>query len=152
MIKNILKEESIILDLTSKNKLDVLKELLDVICMTDGTIDKDIALKVLLDREKLGSTGIGENIAIPHCKYKGIDRILASFGRSTEGIDFEAIDRRPTHLFFLLLLPDNSAGLHLKILARISRMLKNANIRDRILKSNSREEIYKIITEEDKGY
>jgi len=152
MIKNILKEELIIPELVSKNKIDVLKELIEVVHRVDDMIDKDLALKVLLDREKLGSTGIGEGIAIPHGKYKGIDRILVSFGRSIEGIDFEAMDGKPTHIFFLLLLPDNVSGTYLKILARISGLLKNINIRERILRSTSRKEIYKVMIEEDTGY
>ncbi len=135
-----------------RRKIDVLKELIEVIHKMDNRIDKDLALKVLLEREKLGSTGIGEGIAIPHGKYKGIDRILVSFGRSVEGVDFDAMDGKLTHLFFLLLLPDSASGLHLKILARISKLLKNARVRERILRSNSREEIYRIIVEEDRGY
>jgi len=109
-------------------------------------------LDTLLDREKLGSTGIGEGVAIPHGKLPGLPGLLASFGRSTAGVDFRAIDGRPTHLFFALFAPENSAGTHLKALARISRIFKTAAFREAILKAGSAEEIYRLIEAEDAKY
>ncbi|MBN2233049.1 MAG: PTS sugar transporter subunit IIA [Deltaproteobacteria bacterium] len=98
--------------------------------------------RTLKEREALGSTGIGEGIAIPHGKMKQLDHIIAAFGRSRAGIDFDAIDGRPVTLFFLLLAPENSAGLHLKALAKISRMLKDEDFRRRLAAADNGEDLY----------
>jgi len=111
--------------------------------------DSQKLLETLLEREKLGSTGIGEGVAIPHGKVAGLPALLASFGRSTAGVDFRAIDGRPTHLFFALLAPENSAGVHLKALARISRLFKNPAFRKAILDAPDAKAIYDLIAAED---
>ena len=79
-------------------------------------------LQALLEREQLGSTGIGDNMAIPHAKHKGIEEITTVFARSRKGIDFQSLDRKPVHFIFLLLAPPTSTGLHLKALAKIARL------------------------------
>jgi nitrogen PTS system EIIA component len=114
--------------------------------------DAQKLLETLLEREKLGSTGIGEGVAIPHGKVAGLPALLASFGRSRAGVDFRAIDGRPTHLFFALFAPENSAGAHLKALARISRLFKTPAFRDAILKAADAAEIYRLIETEDGKY
>ena len=106
-------------------------------------------LRVLLEREKLGSTGIGDGIAIPHGKLAGLDEILVAFGRSREGIAFEAMDGKPVHLFFFLMAPENSAGRHLKALAKISRMLKDAAFRENLLEAKTHDDLVRIIAEKD---
>ena len=105
-----------------------------------------------MERERLGSTGIGDGVALPHGKLRGLDKLLLSFGRSIDGLDFDSIDERPAYLFFLLLAPENSAGMHLKFLAKISRMLKDGNLRQRLMQAKSREEIYKVITDKDEEF
>jgi PTS system nitrogen regulatory IIA component len=115
-------------------------------------VDAQKLLDTLLEREKLGSTGIGEGVAIPHGKVPGLPGLMASFGRAVGGIDFRAIDGRPTHLFFALFAPENSAGAHLKALARISRIFKNPAFRDAILRAGSAQEIYRLIEVEDGKY
>ncbi len=115
-------------------------------------LDAQRLLDTLLDREKLGSTGIGEGVAIPHGKVAGLPALVASFGRSAQGVDFRAIDGRPTHLFFTLIAPENSAGAHLKALARISRIFKNPSFRDAIMRAAGPEEIYRLIEAEDARY
>src|SRR5215208_4546122 len=115
-------------------------------------VDAQKLLDTLLDREKLGSTGIGEGVAIPHGKVPGLPGLMASFGRAVQGIDFRAIDGRPTHLFFALFAPENSAGAHLKALARISRIFKNPAFRDAIMKAKDAAEIYRLIETEDAKY
>src|SRR5512140_452280 len=115
-------------------------------------VDAQKLLDTLLEREKLGSTGIGEGVAIPHGKVPGLPGLVASFGRSVAGVDFRANDGRPTHLFFTLFAPENSAGAHLKALARISRIFKNAAFRDAILKAASAEDVYRLIEAEDAKY
>jgi PTS system nitrogen regulatory IIA component len=109
-------------------------------------------LETLLEREKLGSTGIGDGVAIPHGKVPGLPALMASFGRSRAGVDFRAIDGKPTYLFFTLFAPENSAGAHLKALARISRIFKNAAFRESIMKAADAAEIFRLIEAEDAKY
>ena len=145
----ILKRDFILEELEARNQHEVLDELVRVFAMGGVRFDPEAMLQVLLERERLGSTGIGDGIAIPHGKLQGLDEILLSFGRSSEGISFDAMDGKPVHLFFLLMAPENSAGLHLKILAKISRMLKDPALRDNLLRAKSKERIWRIIEEQE---
>ncbi len=106
----------------------------------------------LLHRERLGSTGIGDGVAIPHGKVAGLPMIMASFGRSKKGVEFNAIDGKPSYLFFTLFAPENSAGAHLKALARISRIFKNPAFRESIMKAKDAAEMYRLIETEDAKY
>lgn len=151
-IMDILDEDSIIAELTSKDKKGVLEELVSVLVEHGRLHDKEKAVQVLLERERLGSTGIGDGIAIPHGKLKEIQGIVCSFGRTKAGIDFQSIDEKPAHLFFVLLAPEDSASEHLQALARLSRLLKDDQLRRRLIEVNSKEEIYRIIAEEDAHY
>jgi len=148
-IKDMLKKEFIIEDLKSRTKKEVLVELADVFLRDDIDIDRSAVIEVLLEREKLGSTGIGDGIAIPHGKLAGLENLVVSFGRSVSGVDFDSMDGRPVHIFFLLLAPEDSAGLHLKALARISRMLKDVSLRESLIKAETSEDIYNLIVEKD---
>jgi nitrogen PTS system EIIA component len=148
-IVEMLRQEFILEDLKARNKHDVLAELAGVFERGKIGVNPEAMLHVLLERERLGSTGIGDGIAIPHGKISGLDRIVISFGRSREGIEFEAMDGRPVTLFFLLIAPENSAGLHLKVLARISRMLRDPGFRKDLLDAKTQEELFGIITEKD---
>lgn len=151
-LSEILKPQFIIADLKTHDKKGVLEELSKVITEQETSLNKGSLLQVLLERERLGSTGIGDGIALPHGKLKGLDKLLISFGRSTDGLDFDSIDDQPAYLFFLLLAPENSAGLHLKSLAKISRMLKDGNFRQSLMGAKSREEIYQIIIDKDEEF
>jgi len=151
-ITDILDKDSIIEKLTSQDKKGVLEELVSVLVEHGRLADKESPVQVLLERERLGSTGIGDGIAIPHGKLKEIHNIVCSFGRNKEGIDFQSMDDKPSHLFFLLLAPEDSAGEHLQALARLSRILKEAPFRKRLMEATSREEIYRLIAEEDEHY
>ncbi|MBP8981145.1 MAG: PTS sugar transporter subunit IIA [Syntrophobacterales bacterium] len=148
-VTELLKREFVIEELVSRTKRDVLRELADAVLQGREGYEPEETVNILQEREKLGSTGIGDGIAIPHGKLAIIDEMAISFGRSTEGIDFNAMDGRPVHLFFLLLAPENAAGQHLKMLAKISRMLKDESFRKDLLASRSREELLKIITDKD---
>ncbi len=148
-LTEILKRDFILEELEARNQHEVLDELVRVFAMGGVRFDPEAMLQVLLERERLGSTGIGDGIAIPHGKLQGLDEILLSFGRSSEGISFDAMDGKPVHLFFLLMAPENSAGLHLKILAKISRMLKDPALRDNLLRAKSKERIWRIIEEQE---
>jgi len=139
----------IIPQLASTSKEGVLKELIRAIAHVEKQVDENRLMEILLERESLGSTGIGEGVAIPHGKSKDVKRLLASFGRSLAGMDFQAMDGKPTHLFFLLVAPENSAGTHLKALARISRLMKDNVFRKRLMEVSSGEEIYSLFSAED---
>ena len=149
-ITGILKKEFVIAKLKSRTRLEVLTELSKVFLKSDIRVNYDKIVEVLLEREKLGSTGIGDGIAIPHGKLAGLDDIIVSFGRSKDGIDFDSMDGRPVHLFFLLMAPENSAGHHLKALAKISRMLKDSSFRTELMLAKSADDLYRIIREKDK--
>lgn len=149
-IAETLKKELILPSLTSQNKLDGLMEFAVTIAKGNPGLQKDDIAHVLMDREKLGSTGIQDGIAIPHGKIKGLSQMLVLFGRSLRGIDFQAFDGKPTHLFFVLLAPEETKTDHLKLLARLSRLLKKEPLRESLMKAKNAEEIYQILCEEDK--
>ena len=148
-ITEMLRREFILEELKAENKRDALAELAGVFAKGRIKVDPEAMLHVLLERERLGSTGIGDGIAIPHGKLSGLDEMVVSFGRSREGIAFEAMDGKPVHLFFLLMAPENSAGQHLKALAKISRMLKDPNFRKNLLEAKMHEDLFRIIAEKD---
>ena len=151
-IDEILKKESVIADITGKNKLDVIKEMTERLKQND-TIKNDQALyATLMEREKLGSTGIGENVAIPHGKSDELTQIITVFARSLSGIDFEALDQKPVHFVCMVIAPAHSTGQHLKALAKISRLFKNQTLREGILKAEDSNAIYSILLEEDSKF
>ena len=147
-ILDVLLKEAILPDLKANDKKGVLEELVTPVARI-ADINHDYLVKVLMERERLGSTGIGEGIGIPHGKVKGLESLVLGFGLSKKGVDFDSMDGQPAHLFFLLLTPENSTGLHLKLLARISRILKNDPFKQRLLHATNRDEIYSIIEEEE---
>ena len=151
-ILDILDKECIIPELRSRTKEEVLEELTGALLSCKANLDKEALVEVLLERERLGSTGIGDGIAIPHGKVQDLDELVLSFGRSTQGIEFDSMDGRPTHLFFLLIAPENSAGIHLRALAKISRLLKSSHFRQRLLEAETEEELFEVIQEEDKEF
>ena len=150
-IVEFLRADAVIANLSGQTGPAVLAELCRPLAAAQR-VDAQRLLETLLDREKLGSTGIGEGVAIPHGKVPGLPGLMASFGRSPQGVDFRAIDGRPTHLFFTLFAPENSAGAHLKALARISRIFKNPGFREAILKADGANEVYRLIEAEDAKY
>jgi nitrogen PTS system EIIA component len=133
-------EDRIALDLKANTKREALQELAARASGGRPELRTEQVFQVLQDREHLGSTAIGEGIAIPHGKLKELDRILICFGRSMEGIAFEAIDGKPVHLFFVLLAPQNAAREYLSTLAQLSRFLKNPSVRARLMNAQSEEE------------
>lgn len=151
-ITDFLTAEGIIPDLAGSDKGAILNELAEKFAAANGAPAGDRVLKVLLEREKISTTAIGEGVAIPHGKLAGVDRVRAVFGRSTAGVDFASLDGGPTHLFFALIAPEDGAADHLKAMARISRLLKNGAFRDRLLKGTSGKELFDIITAEDQKF
>ena len=148
-VTDTLSKELIIPHLKGENKVDVLTELAEAIAQSAPELDKDEISHVLLEREKLGSTGIQDGIAIPHGKIDALSKVLIAFGRNEEGIDFQAHDNQKTHLFFVLLAPEDASGYHLTILARLSRLLKEMEVRKKLLKAKNAEEIYQILCKEE---
>lgn len=137
--------------LEAADKKGIIKELLDLL-IKSGDIDskdKEAILDVIMEREALGSTGVGLGIGIPHGKSQRVKNLVASFGISQKGIDFDSLDGEPVYIFFLLLAPQDTAGPHLKALARISRLLKEKYIRDTLRKISDPKDVLKIIKEED---
>jgi PTS system nitrogen regulatory IIA component len=148
-MEDILKDSCVVADLKGKTKDEVLLELVDTLKKAHLVEDTEKAVSVILEREKLGSTGIGDGVAIPHGKMKGLHSMLCAFGKSKEGLDFDAVDSKPVYLFFLLLAPEDSASLHLKTLSRISKLLRDPSFRKRLTELSSSREMYNAIIEED---
>lgn len=151
-LSEILDEDNIIPDLKARDKKKVLEELAEALIVGKPSLDKNSLVKVLLERERLGSTGIGDGVAIPHGKFRGVNEPAISFGRSLKGLDFESMDGQPAYLFFLLVAPENSASIHLKALARIAKILKNDSFRKVLMEASTREELYKTIIQNDEEF
>ena len=151
-IADILGAESVVAALRGRSKDDVIEELADVVAAGHPEIDRKRLVQALEDRERLNSTALGDGVAIPHGKLPGLKRVLAAFGRSRLGVDFQSLDGKPTHLFFLLVAPEDSAGAHLKALARISRLLKDERFRARLMEAGGAHDLFETIREEDDRY
>jgi nitrogen PTS system EIIA component len=151
-ITDILSPYLVISDLKGTTKPDVLNELAKALCLNYKEISLSNLMAVLAERERLGSTAIGDGIAIPHGKLRGVTKIIGAFGRHVEGVDFDSLDGGPSQLFFVLVAPEDSASLHLKALARVSRLLKEASFREHLLAAKDSDEIYRLIKEEDTKY
>jgi PTS system nitrogen regulatory IIA component len=149
-ILDFLSVDSIKLSIESKNKKDAIKELVEVLVKSGKVKDKKKMIQTLMEREELGSTGIGQGIAIPHGKSDTVSDLAAAFGVSADGVSFDSLDGEPVNIFFLLVAPEGAAGAHLKALARISSLLKDKYFRKSLLSAQSPEEVIKIIQEEEK--
>ena len=147
-IKDLIKKDLIIADIRSKDKEgaidEALTKLIETIHIENGMDIK----KILLDREELGSTGIGDNIAIPHAKSDKIDGIISVFARSKEGINFDSLDGKPVHLLFMILSGEESTNELLKALSQMSQLLLNEEVRNSLINARDKEDLYRIICEE----
>jgi len=148
-ITDLLTLNCIVPDLAATDKRAALEELAATLVPGNEGLELGTVVDVLLERESLGSTGIGDNIAIPHGKLAALSGLKLAFGRSLKGVDFHSMDGKPSHLFFLLLAPINSAGLHLKALAKISRMLMNPSFRESLMQASQQQEILQLLVEQD---
>ena len=148
-IMEFLNKKAVTASLKSADKGGVIKELVDLLAKAEEIKNKEELVKTLLTRESLGSTGIGQGIGIPHAKSQHVKNLVAAFGLSQKGVNFDSLDGEPTYIFFLLIAPEESAGPHLKALARISRMLKDKYFREMLKKAKDEKEILHIIQEED---
>ena len=157
-VVDFLSPDAIIPALAGATKGNVLAEMASFLCerqaalLGHSALDPQALCRVLEERELLASTAIGDGIAIPHGKVDTIDRLMAVLGRSVPGLAFDSIDGKPTHLVFMLVAPSNSAGAHLKALARLSRLFRDATFRQRLLDAPDGPAMYQIIVEEDGKY
>ncbi|OVE77446.1 PTS fructose transporter subunit IIA [bacterium F11] len=148
-VLDFLELDSVQLDLQSPTKEEAIVELCRLLETKSKIKKSDAVITSLMERERLGSTGIGQGVAIPHGKSDSVDKLVAALGVSKKGVNFEALDGEPVHLIFLLVAPPDSSGTHLKALARISRLLKDKFFRQALKEAKTREEVQRIIQEED---
>ncbi len=150
-LSDILPRGAIIPNLSSSDKKGVLEELAASVAPLAQTGSDEI-VRVLLEREQLGSTGIGGGIGIPHGKLASINSIVVGFGLSDKGVEFDSLDNKPVHIFFLLITPESSTGSHLRVLAQISKLLKKDHFKESLIKAESIDEIQEIIHDIDEEF
>jgi PTS system nitrogen regulatory IIA component len=147
-----LQPQRIVAHLAARTKGGVLSELSHHLAAQEVGVPAEALNRVLEERELLASTAIGDGIAIPHGKLDSVGHLVGALGRSVEGIDFESIDGKPTHLIFMLVAPASSTGVHLKALARLSRLFRDGDFRQRLLVAPDAAAMYKVIADEDAKY
>lgn len=143
--------DTILPHLRSTDKKGVIDELAEPVAKRTELDHREI-VRVLIERERLGSTGIGGGIAIPHGKIDGLQSLVLGFGLSRKGVNFDALDGKPTHIFFLLLSSVDSTGLHLRVLARISKLLKEETFRQKLLRAQTADDVIRVIKEVDEDF
>lgn len=150
-IMDFLDPEAISTDLQATDKESIIRELVDLL-ISSGAVnsrDRDKIISILMDRESLGSTGVGQGIGIPHGKTNSVKKLVASLGISKKGVNFDSLDGEPVYIIFLLLAPEDSAGPHLKALAKISRLLKDKYFRETLKAAVDNKSVIKIINQEE---
>jgi PTS system nitrogen regulatory IIA component len=151
-VTDFLGADMVVADLQAQTKSGVLAELARHLAARVHGVDAMALLKVLEDRELLASTAIGDGIAIPHGKMDAVGRLIGALGRARRGIEFESIDGKPTHLVFMLVAPASSTGVHLKALARLSRVFRDPDFRERLMAASDASDMYQVIMSEDSKY
>ena len=148
-ITDYMSKDLITLDLKSRTKDAVLEELSVLMSKSPNIQDKNIIKKALMEREELGSTGIGKGIAIPHAKTDTASKLTVAFGISKEKIDFDSLDNEGVNIFFVFASPIEDSQIYLKVLARISRLIRNESFRNKLMNCQTPEEVIKYIDEEE---
>jgi len=151
-ISDVLDKKAVIPNLKSQSKNEIIKELAEGLSSVVPNLNNEKLVESLLEREKLCSTAVDSGIAIPHAKLSGISNIVAQFGKSAQGIPFDSLDGKPTQLFFMIIAPENATGSHIHLLARISKIFKNPELRAKLIKSNNGDEIFELLMREDEKY
>jgi nitrogen PTS system EIIA component len=151
-VVDFLRPDLVISELHGGAKGDVLAEMATHLARNQAGIDSEVLRRVLEERELLASTAIGDGIAIPHGKLDSVNQLVGTLGRSVKGLEFDSIDGKPTHLVFMLVAPASSTGIHLKALARLSRLFRDALFRQRLIEAPDASAMYRVITEEDAKY
>ena len=148
-LTEILVGDACLVDLKARTKKEAVRELAEALANSVEGLDGAELIQLLLERERLGSTAMGDGIAIPHARIESLDRLLAGFGRSREGVDFDSLDGKPTHIFFLLVAPGREGSAHLLTLARLSRFLTNPAFRDKLQHLEATDELFRAVEEEE---
>jgi nitrogen PTS system EIIA component len=151
-VVDFLRPELVIAQLASTAKSEVLAEMSRHLAKQQAGVDPEALRRVLEERELLASTAIGDGIAIPHGKLDSVEQLVGTLGRSQPGLEFDSIDGKPTHLVFMLVAPSSSTGIHLKALARLSRLFRDADFRRRLIEAADGQAMYRVIAEEDAKY
>ena len=138
-------EDLMTFDLQGQTKEDVIAELVDMAAQSNLVRDKDELQSAVLEREKLVTTGVGYGVAFPHAKTRALKGIVIVFGRSEVGVDFEAMDKKPVHLFFLIAAPEDAIGAHLNVMARLSYVMKSEKNRERLMRAKTAGEVMLIL-------
>ena len=151
-ISEILYPDLVFPDLQSLNRVEIINELAENASQVVQTVDVNTITEVLLARERLGSTGLGHGVAVPHAKLENINTVFACFGRSFRGIDFAALDGKKVHLFFVFLVPNQARSQdHIKLLAKVSRIFHSAELRESLLGAEDRSEILELLSDAEKA-
>ena len=145
-IRDLLQPESVVADLKAANKKQLLQELAKCAARVTGVNDRKI-FETLLERERLGSTGVGSGIAIPHGKLSDFKRLYGVFARLERPVEFDAIDEQPVDLIFLLLAPEGAGADHLKALARVSRLLRDTSMCEKLRGTDTADGLYMVLTQ-----
>jgi len=151
-LSELLSEDVIIPELSGKTKEEVIKELIDLFQNDSRVNDIDKVRTAVMEREKVMSTGVGKNFAIPHGKTDAVKDILCAFGKSKFPVDYQSLDSQPVHLVFLLVGKDNLVSMHIKLLSRISRMMTKDTFREKLFDAVTKDDILEIFREEEKSY
>jgi len=141
--------KAIVLDVQSRDKKGVITELVECLSKEKKVKDTPKAITSVLEREKLGTTGVGQGVAIPHGRTDAVGELVGAIGLSKQGVEFESLDGEPVHIIFLLLSPPDSGGQHLRALAKVSRLFKDKFFRQALLDARTKEEVLKIVQQED---
>lgn len=151
-LTDLLTEQHILIPLKCKTRDECIKALIEAIDKEGLIADADKAYEAILEREKLMTTGVGNGIAIPHCKHSSCPNFAVALGIHPDGVDFEAIDKKKVHLIFLLIGPENNPSLHIKLLSRISRLMSNEDLREQLMECANPQEAHELLKEEESYY
>jgi len=144
-----LSEDCIRIELESQTREDVIRVLVDELEKTGSYQNSDVVFKAVLERERIMTTGVGNGIAIPHCKHESCSEFKIALGILNHAVDFSAIDGQPVNIVFLLIGPNNTAGNHIKLLSRISRLVNNSDVRDKIRSFTSEKDVFDFLLEKE---
>jgi fructose-specific phosphotransferase system IIA component len=148
-LTDVLLKDLIKIPLRGKTRDTCIKELIEKLSEGKLIKSKETILKAVLEREKIMTTGVGNGIAIPHCKHSDSPQFSVGLGIQTNGVDFSAIDKKPVKIIFILVGPENNPGLHIKLLSRISRLMSNEELRNQLASCKNKDEAYNLIQEEE---
>ncbi len=151
-LTDILKESHVLMPLKSDERDEAIRALVDILDQNQLLSDKEKAFQAVLEREKIMTTGVGNGIAIPHCKDSSCPNFAVALGLHPKGVDFHSLDKKKAKIVFLLVGPENNPGMHIKLLSRISRLMSNEELREQIISCKKPEEVIEIIREEEEYY